>query len=70
MKKYYLKNIDGSRQEVEIIYSPVLEEGGFEGKPMIKYKEPMACIRMVGVDIQKKWSIKMQPVRFLERIKR
>lgn len=63
--KCYLKNKDESKQEVEVIYSPVLEEGGFEGKEMIKYKEPMACIRVLGVDIQKKWSIKMQPVKYL-----
>jgi len=63
--KWFLKHKDGSEQEVEMVYYPILEEGGFlEGKK-IKYKEPMACVRLVGVDIEKPWSFKMQPMKFL-----
>jgi len=63
--KWFLKNKDGSKQEIDIIYSPILEEGGFEGTEIIKYKEPMACIQVKGIAIEKPWSIKMQPLRFL-----
>ena len=70
MKKWFLENKDGSKQEVDIIYSPILEEGGFDGKEIIRYKEPMACMRVKGVDIEKPWSIKMQPIKYLSQSKK
>lgn len=62
----FLKNKDGSRQEVEIIYQPFLEEGGFNGKKKIIYDSPMALVKFVGMDIEKPWSYKAVPIKFLE----
>ena len=60
----YLVHKDGSEQEVDFIYGPFQEES-FGGKKIV-YKEPMAIVRLIGVDIEKPWSVKTQPMRFLK----
>lgn len=62
----YLIHKDGTKQEVIVIYGPFSEEGGFEGQPKTIYKEPMAVVRLIGVDIKKPWSVKTVPMRFIE----
>lgn len=62
---WYLKHKYGTEQEVEYIYGPFTEEGGFEGTKRIQYSEPMAVVQLVGVDIKKPWSVKTQPVKYL-----
>lgn len=61
----YLLNKDGTKQEISVIYSSFTEEGGFNGKKPILYKEPMSVVQLVGVDIRKPWSIKTVPTRFI-----
>ena len=63
----YLLHKDGTKQEVSIIYPmdltgiPFTEDG--DGT---KYKEPMAVVQLKGVPIEKQWSIKTVPMRFIE----
>ncbi len=59
----YLVHKDGSEQKIELIYAGLQEEG-FGGKKIV-YKEPMAVVRVLGVDIEKPWSIKTVAMRFL-----
>lgn len=62
---HILKHKDESEQDVELVYGPFSEEGGFHGKPMIKYNSPMAVVKLIGVDIEKPWSFKTVPIKFV-----
>lgn len=63
-----LINKDGTEQEAELIYGPyVLKETDWKKCPYPEYllNTPIACVRMKGISIEKSWSVREVPIKFL-----